>query len=187
MALFEFLMILVSVVIGLALSEVLMGAAGLLRNRSSVRFYWLHLLLQLGVFFALFQQWWESWDLAGLDTLSFGMALMTLFPCVVLLLIAHILFPRREEEADLESYYYQQSPVLWFLVLIGTVQGTFVNPVLRGDVVFEAANWSGLPATAICIVLMLTRNKNVHGALAPAMFLLIVLDTWLVNPTLTAR
>lgn len=186
MALFEFLMILVSVVIGLALSEVLMGAASLLRVRSSVRFYWLHILLQLGVFFALFQQWWESWGLAELSVLSFWTALMTLLPCIILLLIAHVLFPRPAENADLKSYYYQQSPVIWFLVLIGTVQGTFIAPALRGDVVLDLSNLSGLPATAICIVLVLTKRKHVHSALAPIMLLLVVLDTWLVNPTISS-
>jgi hypothetical protein len=42
MGLFEFLMILLSVIIGLALTELLTGVASLLRVRETVRFYWVH-------------------------------------------------------------------------------------------------------------------------------------------------
>ena len=75
MELFEFLMILVSVIIGLALGEVLMGSANLLRERETVRFYWIHVLFQVGVFLALIQQWWESWGLAAVSSISFGAVL----------------------------------------------------------------------------------------------------------------
>jgi hypothetical protein len=72
MGLFEFLMILLSVIIGLALTELLTGVASLLRVRETVRFYWVHVVLQFGIFFALLQQWWESWDLAEIEVISFG-------------------------------------------------------------------------------------------------------------------
>jgi len=47
--LFEFLMVLVSVVIGLGLTEILTGAASLIRARDEVRFYWIHVAFQVGV------------------------------------------------------------------------------------------------------------------------------------------
>jgi len=54
MGLFEFLMILLSLIIGLGLTEILTGGANLLRARDEVRFYWLHTLFLIGIFFALF-------------------------------------------------------------------------------------------------------------------------------------
>ena len=56
MGLFEFVMLLVSIIIGLGLTEILTGAANLVRARETVRFYWIHILFQFGVFFALLQQ-----------------------------------------------------------------------------------------------------------------------------------
>ena len=53
MGLFEFLMILLSVIIGLALTELLTGVANLLRVRETVHFYWVHIGLQFGIFVAL--------------------------------------------------------------------------------------------------------------------------------------
>ena len=186
MGLFEFLMILISVVIGLALSELLSGAAGLLRERDTVQTYWIHTLFQVGAFIALLQQWWESWGLVDVEEIRFGYVLSLLLPSVVLYLIAHLVNPRPIKNADLQEYYYLQAPILWTLVIIGTVVGTFVKPVLIGDSVLEIGNISGFPMIAICVVLALSKNRRVHMLLAPLIIILVLLDTWAVNPAIAS-
>jgi len=185
MGLFEFLMVLVSVVIGLGLTELLIGAANLLRARGTVRFYWIHALFQVGVFFALLQQWWESWDMEGLGEISFLAVLAVLLPLIVLFLIAHLLYPDPAEDSDLEGYYYQQAPLLWGLVIVGTLIGTFLQPLVFGEPVFHPSNLSGIPLVAICVALMASRRKRVHSILTPLVVVLVVLDTLLANPAIS--
>lgn len=187
MGLFEFLMILISVVIGLALSEVLTGVASLLRVRETIRFHWIHILFQIGVFFALLQQWWESWDLVDVDTISFGSVLSLLFPSVMLFLIAHLLYPRPATDAILEDYYYRQAPVLWGLVILGTVVGTFSGPLFDQEPVFHASNLSGFPIIAIGIFLIMSKSRGVHSVFAPLIMVLVILDTWLANPAISSN
>lgn len=186
MPLFEFLMILISIIIGLALSEILTGAAGLIRARDTVRFYWIHVFFQFGVFFALFQQWWEAWDLVGVVTIGLGSAILLLFPAIVLFLIAHLLYPRTLENADLEAYYFQQSPILWGLVIAGTAIGTFILPPFEGEPIMHLANISGIPMMAICTVLAISKSRLVHSILAPFVMVLVILDTWFANPTISS-
>ena len=186
MGLFEFQMILISVVIGLALGEILTGVASLLQVRETIRFYWLHILLQLGVFFALLQQWWESWDLVDVDKVNFASVLALLFPSVMLFLIAHLLYPRPAVSADLKDYYYRQAPVLWSLVILGTFVGTFSGPFIQQDPVFHPNNLSGFPMMAICGLLIFSKSHRVHSILTPLIFVLVVLDTWLVKPAISA-
>ncbi len=186
MGLFEFLMIVISVVIGLALSELLTGVGNLLRVRKTVRFYWLHGFLVLGVFFALLQQWWESWDLVNVEAVSFGTVLLNLLPSLVLFLIAHLMFPDPAEDADLDEYYYDQAPILWALVLFGTVVGTFAEPILHGTAVFTADNMTGVPMIAICLALALWKNRMLHSLGAPVVLTLVIVDTWLVTPVISS-
>jgi hypothetical protein len=186
MGLFEFLMILVSVVIGLGITEILTGWANLLRVREGVRFYWLHILFQFGVFFALLQQWWELWDMEGVGEITFVAVLTVLTPPVLLFLIAHLLFPSRAENADLEEYYYRQSPLLWSLVIAGTVVGTFVPPLVFGYRILHPANLSGIPMLVICVILASSKSHRVHALLAPLVMLLVVLDTIITNPAISA-
>lgn len=185
MPLFEFLMILISVVIGLAVSEVLTGTASLLRARESVRFYWIHVFFQFGIFFALLQQWWEAWDLVGVTVINLWTAIFLLFPSVVLFLIAHLLYPRPAENSDLESYYFKQAPVLWGLVVLGTVVGTFVLPKIEDEPIFHWANISGIPIIIICSALTVSKNRIIHSLLSPIIIVLVVLDTWLANPSIS--
>jgi len=187
MGLFEFLMVLVSVVIGLGITEVLTGWANLLRARDEVRFYWVHVMFQLGVFFALLQQWWEFWDKAAMGEISFVAVLAVLVPPVLLFLIAHLLFPSQVEHADLEDYYYRQSPLLWGLVIAGTLEGTFLQPIVFGYPIFHLANISGIPMVALCVVLATSKKRRVHGVLGPLVILMVVLDTVLANPAISTR
>jgi len=185
MGLFEFLMVLISVVIGLGLTEILTGAANLLRARESVRFHWIHVLFQVGVFFALLQQWWESWDLNFVGEIRFFSVLVILSPPVFLFLITNLLYPREPEGSDLQEYYYRQAPLLWGLVVVSTLIGTFLGPIVDGDPIFELANLSGIPMIVICTVLALSKNRRVHSILAPLILVLVVLDTVLANPAIS--
>lgn len=185
MGLFEFLMVLVSVVIGLGLTEILTGAANLLRARDTVRFHWFHALFQLGVFFALLQQWWEFWDMEGMGEISFLAVLAILAPPVLLFLIANLLYPRQPEGADLEAYYFQQAAILWSLVIVGTLEGTFLQPLVFGEPVFHPANLSGIPMIAICLVMAISKNRRTHWVLGPIVLLIVLLDTILANPAIS--
>ena len=187
MGLFEFLMVLVSVVIGLGITEVLTGWAGMLRERATIRPYWMHVLFQAGVFMALLQQWWEFWDLSDVDQLTFPAVLAILATPVVLFLVAHLLFPDDIRGADLRAYYFEQAGLLWGLVILGAAAGTFLEPIALGYPIFLPENLSGIPLIACCIVLMRTKRPAIHGVVGPIVLLLVVLDTVLSNPAISNR
>lgn len=179
MGLFEFVMILLSVVVGLGLTEILTGGASLLRARNGLRLHWIHILFQFGVFFALLQVWWESWGLRDMPMVSFWAVLMLLAGPVFLFLIAHLLYPSPIEGADLGAYYYRQAPLLWGLVLAGTAVGTFLRPLSLRQPIFAPDNLSGILTMAICAVLMLSKRPRVHSVLAPLILIILILDTLL--------
>jgi len=78
MSLFEFLMVLVSLIIGLGIAEVLTGIARTIRDRDTVQTYWIHSLFIVIVFPALLQQWWEIWGVRDVPVWTFPGLLMML-------------------------------------------------------------------------------------------------------------
>lgn len=179
MQLFEFLMVLVSIIIGLGVTEVLSGAARLIRARDTVRWYWIHGLFQVAVFLALFQQWWESWDRRLLPEITYGQTIALLLGPVILFLIAHLLFPDPAEGSDLREYYYRQAPVLWGLAMLGTVIGTFVVPASFDSDILHPSNLSGLATIPMMILLATSKRPWIHGLLASVVLVVLVLDTLL--------
>ena len=105
---------------------------------------------------------------------------------VILYLIAHLLYPRPLVGADLDQYYYKQAPVLWGLVVFGTVIGTIVIPLFRNEPLFLASNLSGIPMIIAGVTLAISQNRIVHSVIAPAVVIMLTLDIWLVNPAISS-
>jgi hypothetical protein len=177
MELFEFLMVLVSIIIGLAMAELLTGSARLLRARRSVDFYWLHTLLILGIGLAMLQIWWESWHLRDVGAVSFLQLCLLLASPIALFMMAHLLFPGRGEPVVMRDYYFQQAPLIWGFALLGTLVGTFALPWASGDTVIRLNNLSGFPMIALFVVMIISKNPRVHEVAAPLVLVLLALDT----------
>lgn len=189
MGLFEFLMVLVSVVIGLGVTEILTGWAKLLKIRGSVEFYGVHIIAQLSVFFALLQQWWELWTMSSMGEVTFISVLVILSPSVFLFLIANLLLPDNMEKTHLKlrAYYYKQAPLVWSLALVAVMIGTFIPPFIFGYPVFHLANMSGIPVMIICIILAISDKHKLHSSLMPVILILILLDIFLSNPAISIK
>jgi hypothetical protein len=175
--LFEFLMILISIVLGLGVTEVLAGLGRLLRARASVRWYWIHVFFQLGIFLAILQLWWESWSFRLISEVTFPQSVILLLGPIMVFLIAHLLYPESGSGADLREYYFEQHALLWGLVVLGTVIGTFVRPPAFGDRIFELDNASGLVIIPLGLGLASTRSERFHAIAAPAILIVVLLDT----------
>jgi len=61
----------VSIIIGLGVTELLAGSARLLRERNEVTVYWLHITATIGVFLAHLVVWWETWGLRTVASWTF--------------------------------------------------------------------------------------------------------------------
>ena len=156
MHVFEFLMVLVSIVIGLGLAALLTGGANVLRVRRQVHVYWVHALLVVGFFLAQAQVWWESWGLMPASEWTFVGMLMMLASPVFLFLGSHLLFPQSADLADLEEYYYEIAPIIWLLGAGAVTVGTLFRPVVFGEPLLSVDNFSSLPTLVVCLAFEVT-------------------------------
>ena len=186
MALFEFLMVLASIIVGLAMAEILSGVAGLVKARGTVRTYWVHSFLQFGIFFALLQNWWENWDLRDLPAISFPTMMILLVPPVVLFLISALLYPDDPEGSDLDAHYYRQAPIIWGLVIVGTAVGTFVKPMALDFVIIQPDNLSGFLVIPLAALLVVSKSRRVHSTVPVVILISVILDTVIPKYLLSA-
>src|SRR5579871_3747661 len=92
---FEYVTVLISIILGMGLTQLVTGFSSIIIRWERVKIYWPHLVLIFLVFIIQIQDWWATYELQSyaywrLPTFLF----MILYP-VNLYLLARILFPVR--------------------------------------------------------------------------------------------
>lgn len=181
---YEFVMVLLSIIVGLGITELLTNIARQIKGRATIRFYWPHTVITAVVFIAFLQQWWESWGLQSVQQWNFSTLLLMLAGPIGLYIISHMLFPEKWEKADLEAHYYSHSRVNWSLAVLTTVAATAFRPLSFG---YELISYDNLASLFMIIVfgaLAAFKRPLLHKILLPIIAVLIVSDIFVFSPNL---
>ncbi len=176
MSLFEFLMVLVSIIVGLGIAEILTGVARMIRCRDSITSYWVHSLAVVLVFLALLQQWWEAWGLRDTVEWTFGSLLLMLAGPVGLNLIAHLLFPERMQGANVRDYYFGAGRAVWTIAAITVLLATLFRPVVFDWQLLVPDNATSLAFFLGFALLAVSKRPAFHATLMPIFIALLLLD-----------
>ena len=176
MSIFEFVMVLVSIIIGLGIAEILTGIAGQIRWRKESKPYLLHSLIVVAIFLALIQQWWEIWGLSGETRWTFVALMLMLGGPVCLHLIAHLLFPDDIRQTTMRDYYYGEMRPVWLLICGAVVIGTLFRPLAFGEDLLHPDNATSILALTGCLVLAFTTRPAVHAVVGPLLLISLVYD-----------
>jgi hypothetical protein len=113
MALFEYLGVLISVVMGLGITHLLIGTSKLVQARDSVRVYWVHTLWTVNILIYILAIWWGLFWWSGLEEWTFYHFLFVTLYAVALFLLAAMLYPWDfPRDFDFKAYFYKNRS--WF-------------------------------------------------------------------------
>lgn len=173
---FSYLSVLLSIIIGLAITQVLQGYRGLLLSRSRMRLYaptmiWSGLLL---VFSA--QLWWASFGLATHTDWTFASFGMILLQTVLLYMMSAIVLPDVPADAvlDLREHYFREV-VPFFSIGLAMIAVSIGKDWMLDDRLPTPANLAfHLLFAAFGVTALLTRRPRVHQAIAFVMIAFII-------------
>ncbi len=100
MSRFEYLSVLVSIVIGLGLTELTISWGRSIQNRERVRFDWLHGFWSAFTLFMMVQLWWGFWNYRTVTSWSMFALVCIVAQTIVLVLCAIVLAPRLTVSGD---------------------------------------------------------------------------------------
>jgi hypothetical protein len=160
MEFFNYVMVLASVIIGLAVTHLLQGVAELIQHPDRQKLYWVHLLWVALMFLnALFLWWWE-FQLASVTHWTFELYVFVLSFAVVLYLICAVLMP--SELGDFHSfraYYYSRRRWLFGLLLLFSLMD-FADSLFKGWAHLMSLGWPYIAVVATRSVLLLGAMKS---------------------------
>ena len=115
MAAFEYLSVLISIILALGMTRVLGGVGEMLQARSHRRIYWVHVVWIINLFLYLVIAWWIFYRWRNQQPWTFYLFVFVLISPTILYLALLLLFPR-ESDVDRPSLqdHYTRSPLFSF-------------------------------------------------------------------------
>lgn len=151
---FDYLNVLISIVLGLAIARVLTGLATVISARERIDFYWPPIAWAIWVFFISAQHWWAQWGLHGKHQWSFLDFWLLLLVPVGLFLLAALILPERLEgdTVDLKDWFFRNRA--WFFAIMFFLPAvSIVEEIVRSGHMASMLNFAFLLAFEIVIVL----------------------------------
>ena len=125
MSQFEFILIIISIVAGFAISEMLAGIGRCLRKSVVYRHSGLHYLAVLVLLFLATRYIWTLWDYRSLQWVFWNFLLL-LFPVFAIALAARVIsVPANSAFVDLEEHYFANTSAFYSLLIILNVSWAF--------------------------------------------------------------
>ncbi|SMF06276.1 hypothetical protein SAMN02745866_00485 [Alteromonadaceae bacterium Bs31] len=181
MTIFSFLMIIQSIIIGIAVTELLNGVAKLLRNYKLAEIGLITPILGIMVLTGLLQIFWETWGLQHYGEWTFPEMLLMLSGPIFLYLIAHLIVPETKTEQHLTTHYFLNKNIVWTLALLTVVVGVLFRPIAFGEPLFVTDNVSSLFLVICCILLIALKNIWLHRILLCLGFISVLVDTLAIS------
>ena len=174
---FSYLSVLISVILGFAVQQVLLGYRALILSRRRIRFYWPVLAWSVLLLAMVAQHWWASFGLAGRNDWSFALFATILVQTALIYMMTAIVLPDvpADQPIDLKDHYYREAGAFFGIGVVTILWSLFRGYMLDGRLP-PSANlaFHGLFLGA-ALVALATRRPRVHEALAALMCVLFLL------------
>jgi hypothetical protein len=173
---FEFSIVIASIIIAIAITEILATWGRMIRYRRRFRTYWVHLGWMALVLLLAVQFWWSLWELREWPDWSFFEYVFSLVPFLTLVVMTFLLCPdpAMDGHDTLEAYFFDHAGWFFGLGAVFLFQLMLVNPLLRGEPWVGPENGIRLMAMAAVVPLARTKSRPVHaGALLACLFLFV--------------
>ena len=134
MSRFEFVAVIISMVLALALGQLLLGVAALAKSRARLTAYLPHSLWLVTFFFMILAVWWAMWDFRDLEWTYPSFFFVTLAPTLLFFAVAlQIPAGLGERHVSLEAHFLSVR-LLFMTVMFAYGLATWLDgPLLQGQ------------------------------------------------------
>lgn len=165
---FEYLSVLISIVLALGMTRVLAGVGEMMQARTRERVYWVHIVWIINLFLYLVLAWWIFYRWRNQEPWTFFLFLFVLISPTILFLASLLLFPPEsmlDEFTDYKKHYYANHRA-FFTVFAFFTPVDIADSLLKGIPHFLALGpqyyVSQVLYLAGLVTAAITRNERYH-------------------------
>lgn len=161
---FNYLSVMVSLVLGLGLTQLFAGIGNMVQIRRRMKPYWLH-SVWIALLIALhLQMWWSFWAMRIVQDWTYAGFTYVLIGPATLGVASHIILPELiDGHIDVEKHYYDTRKVFFSMLAVATVWSIFLEPLmgLRPLLIpFRFVQVLGFALMVLCVV---SDSRRVHA------------------------
>src|SRR5919201_75793 len=190
MAAFEYLSVLISIILALGMTRVLGGVGEMLQARSHRRIYWGDAVWGINLFLYLVIAWWIFYRWRDQQPWRFFLFVFVLISPTILYLASLLLFPREgdiDRAVDYKTHYYANHRAFFILFSL-FIPVDIVDSLLKGVPHFLGLGPQYFISNALylagLITAAITRNERYHEFYAVFVLAQTIVMSFLVFQTL---
>ncbi len=183
---FEYVIVLVSIIIGLGITLVLTGIAQLIREEKPIKLFLPYLIWILLVFVLHIHEWWITYQLKSMVAWKLPTFLFIILYPILLYILANLLFPDswQSHNRDMKEFYFTTYRKLVGCAIILVVLSVLQNVILTDLGFFDQLVQFIVLALLITVLLKKPASIAVHIAVAVLLLLLLVVSLFLERDSL---
>ncbi|GHM98760.1 hypothetical protein WSM22_02500 [Cytophagales bacterium WSM2-2] len=186
---FEYVTVLMSIVLGLGITQILTSLARLIQKRKQLITYWPHSLWIVFILFLHIQEWWVMYDLRTYMPWRLPVFIFIMLYPVNLFIMAKLLFPDtlKGKIIDLKKFYFENYSVLFtslvFAAILSLIHNLFILQLKLADQALQVL----LIVAFSIITLKKYSNEWIHKAISLTIIvvmcaaIVVEWDIWLIN------
>lgn len=175
---FEYVSVLISIILGLGISQLVTGVADMVHQWERVKLYWPHMLWIGFIFFLHIQDWWILYDLRNLSTWMLPTFLFTVLYPINLFILARLLFPFGSvgQDTDFKVFYFQNFRRIFVWAIISVVLSITDNLLLSNLSLMEQPLQLSLLAMISFITIKNYQQEWIHKMIVVLLSALLLLS-----------
>ncbi len=176
MDLFEFILIITSVIFALAVAQILSGISRIAQSAAKIRSFLPHSVWVFNLFIFIFLIWWASWEFRDTQWTFPQYAYMLIAP-TLLFFACSLLVPQRleGEEVSMEEHFFRIRRPLFASYFFAALAAFVDGNLLADEPVWHEGRFGHLAILGLAIWAYFSSNKNAHKIIAVTTMLAVAL------------
>ena len=177
MSAFEFVAVLFSVIVGMAISHLLSAASELIEIHSRVKIYWVNTIWFITVFIWDIFSWWGMWALNDLEYWDYPSFFLVVGHLSGIYLMTTLVFPQPNESGkiDLEKHYFLVHRIFFIITAYNFASIILINHFLFFKSIFSPFLMMPFLLTVLSFYGAITKSRRYHGFLSVFTFISLII------------
>ena len=179
---FEYVTVLISIILGMGLTQLISGFAAIITRWEKVTIYWPHMALILLVFVIHVQDWWATYELRAFKYWRLPTFLFIVLYPVNLYVLTRILFPVKwtGSKIDLKEFYLSNYRKIYLFMILLPIHSILDNHFIGGYALKDQLLQFCILVILLVVLILNRREGWIHQIMA-AIFIFIMIATFAVE------